>query len=1022
MKEDTPNAPANVQAGERNAATAAHARSGKRRPCFKDRINSFGCRFGLAFFVAFLPLLGVGYALVSAHVRGRLDSVFSEEAAGMLESWAERIQTRIEDVGNAVAYLARSDHVLGVLEAAATPGPRVAQERRNVEREFRRFIETHPVCLMLQVLDAAGREQVRVERNEEGFSTTPNPDLRDNENRAFVREALALPPGTRFVSRFEVQPEQRGREGGGPCPSLRVAARVRAPLGQGLGLAVAKLRANVLLVPPAATTPQRVLFAVGAGGQYLYQSEAPKTAPDDADNSIAGMGLVQRLGPAAARAALAGKTSIVTEEGHHYRLFVRRLTIGTAPAPRRTLLLGLMVPHAAMKVVAAEFAFTFGGMLAIAAALSLLVGWSASRRIGGPIRELAAHALQFGTGRLDVRAAADRGPTEVRLLAEALNDMAAQLHVLQADWEAELRRRTEALDKSRKAALSLMQDVKLRKDEVEETLQKLAAAEAAARRRGAWASGLQKAGDDLARCTTAEAVLQTAARAPVEYLHLRMAWVSVPDDGASNFRVVAVSDPSIREAAVSECLPEVYRTGQCRHFDDVRGNPPHQSCPALAEEFGFHSCLSLPLKIGGQVAGVLTIRAHRKGQETVLAEARPLLEVFAHQVEAAWERCRREQELEELAAFASLNPSPVVRIGPDNRVVRANPAAVFGFDDIQGALWPDVCPGASPEFLARVREAVGQTLQQQHRLDERVLLFSYVARPSGEVFAYGGDITRLVRTEDELRRAKNAAEAANRAKSEFLATMSHELRTPLNSIIGFAELLATPFYGELNPKQQTYVRHISDAGRHLLALINDILDLSKIEAGRMELEPEPVRPAGLIRECLDLIRERALKHSLTVEFSPDASDEDLEILADPRRIKQVLYNLLSNATKFTPDGGAVRVDLDRVRWTAGHWAGAGNRTYDSPFAPQDVGGWTEGVLVSVSDTGIGLADENLERVFGRFEQVDASASRRQEGTGLGLALTRSLVELHGGRIWAESDGVGHGATFRFILPLSPPAP
>ncbi len=1020
MKADDDNASANARSPEEGVGSPADTGTGERLRRMFERFNSFGCRIGLAFLAALLPLVGVGYVLVSAHVRGRLDAMFSEEAAGILEAWAERISTRIEDAGNAVAYLARSDHVHGVLASTAAPDLRDAAECGSVERQFRDFLETHPLSLMVRVLDAAGRERVRVERRGDEILTTPAADLQDKGNRAYVREAVAVLPGVRYVSRFELNREH-GRIEQPPRPTVRIAVQVRAPSGKLLGLIIANLRANVLLAPPFPTT-HRLLFVADTDGQYLLHSASPEVAFGGPENLATGIGLEQRLGRKAAHAALTGTPFTVEEEGQRYRMFTRRLTV--APVPRRALILGLLVPYAAVKVVAAEFALTFGGMLAVAVVLSLLAGWSASRHIGRPIRELAARALEFGTGHLDARASIQRGPTEVRKLALALNNMAARLQALQADWETALQRRTEALDKSRKAALSLMQDVKLRKDEIEKTLQKLAAAEAAARRRGAWASGLQKAGDDLARCTAVEEVLQTAARAPVEYLNLRMAWVSVPEDDDSAFRVAALSDPSIREAAVSECQPEVVRTGRCRLIDDVRGEPPHPSCPALAEKFGFHSCLSLPLKSGGRVAGILTIRAHREGQETVLSEARPLLEVFAHQVEAAWERCRREHELQELAAFALLNPSPVVRIGPDNRVVRANPAAVFGFDDIQGALWPDVCPEASPAFLARVRgDGDGEEMvQQQHRLGERVLLFCYVARPTGEVFAYGSDITLLMRTEEELRRAKEAAEAANRAKSEFLATMSHELRTPLNSIIGFADLLAMPFYGGLNPKQETYVRHISDAGRHLLALINDILDLSKVEAGRMELEPEPVRPAALIRECLDLIRERALKHSLTVAFAPDASDEDLEIHADSRRIKQVLYNLLSNATKFTPDGGAVRVDLERVRWDGERWVGAGDRTYDSPFTADDVRGWTDGVLVSVSDTGIGLANEDLDRVFGRFEQVDASASRRQEGTGLGLALTRSLVELHGGRIWAESDGVGRGATFRFVLPLSPPAP
>jgi signal transduction histidine kinase len=227
-------------------------------------------------------------------------------------------------------------------------------------------------------------------------------------------------------------------------------------------------------------------------------------------------------------------------------------------------------------------------------------------------------------------------------------------------------------------------------------------------------------------------------------------------------------------------------------------------------------------------------------------------------------------------------------------------------------------------------------------------------------------------------------EAASQHKSEFLANMSHELRTPLNAIIGFSEVLAQGMFGEINEKQTEYLHDILESGRHLLSLINDILDLSKIEAGRMELEVSEFDLPQAIQNALTLVRERALRRGIALHHAID--ERVAEIRADERKVKQVLLNLLSNAIKFTPEGGRIEVRA----------------------VPAD--GLVE---VSVTDTGIGIAPEDLEAVFEEFRQVGA-ADKKAEGTGLGLALARKFIELHGGRIWVTSE-VGVGSTFTFTL-------
>jgi signal transduction histidine kinase len=242
---------------------------------------------------------------------------------------------------------------------------------------------------------------------------------------------------------------------------------------------------------------------------------------------------------------------------------------------------------------------------------------------------------------------------------------------------------------------------------------------------------------------------------------------------------------------------------------------------------------------------------------------------------------------------------------------------------------------------------------------------------------------RLLR---ELKDKSQQLEAASQHKSEFLANMSHELRTPLNAIIGFSEVLGERLFGELNEKQEEYLKDIHASGQHLLSLINDILDLSKIEAGRMELELTDFDLPTAIDNALTLVRERASRRGIALH---QATHEGLgQIRADERKIKQVLLNLLSNAIKFTPDGG--RIDV-RARPVDGS------------------------VEISVSDTGVGIAPEDQEAIFEEFRQV-GTADKKVEGTGLGLALSRKFIELHGGRIWVQSQ-VGMGSTFTFTIPM-----
>jgi len=254
-----------------------------------------------------------------------------------------------------------------------------------------------------------------------------------------------------------------------------------------------------------------------------------------------------------------------------------------------------------------------------------------------------------------------------------------------------------------------------------------------------------------------------------------------------------------------------------------------------------------------------------------------------------------------------------------------------------------------------------------------------------ELGALAANVNRM---NDELRRLYRELETTSQHKSDFLANMSHELRTPLNAIIGFSQVLREGMVGEVNAKQREYLDDILSSGNHLLSLINDVLDLSKVEAGQVELQVAPFSLQDALERGLSMVREQATTEGVQVTLHRNGG---LDIVTgDERRIRQVIFNLLSNAVKFTPNGG--QVDITATR--------------------------SDGeVKVCVADSGPGIAAEDLDRIFEEFQQTDEGA-RQQEGTGLGLALSKRFVELHGGRIWLESEP-GRGSTFTFALPARP---
>ena len=419
-----------------------------------------------------------------------------------------------------------------------------------------------------------------------------------------------------------------------------------------------------------------------------------------------------------------------------------------------------------------------------------------------------------------------------------------------------------------------------------------------------------------------------------------------------------------------------------------------------------------------------------------LSKLVPAVRRAIREAEEQRERRRAEDALENaVERFRRLVDSAVdaiVGVDGEGRITLVNPQAekLFGYS-------PGELLGKPIEILVpeRFREAhvghrVGYCLAPRQRpigvgLDlfgrrkdgsEFPVEISLSSMETGEglfVTAIIRDITE--RKQAELNaREKQRLEDMLRFKSAFITNMSHELRTPLNSIIGFSELLEAQHFGALTEKQVRYVANIQSSGQHLLLLIDDILDLAKIEAGRIELQPEAFPLPEALRAALHMIRPQAVAKRLGLHLDVDACPKT--VVADPTRFKQVLFNLLSNAVKFTGEKGKVTLSATVQRATS---------NVQRPKV-QDARPWSVDdqafVEISVADTGIGIKAEDIPKLFQEFTQLDGSLTRRYQGTGLGLALTKRFVEMHGGRIWVESAGEGRGSTFRFTLPLEGPPP
>jgi PAS domain S-box-containing protein len=450
--------------------------------------------------------------------------------------------------------------------------------------------------------------------------------------------------------------------------------------------------------------------------------------------------------------------------------------------------------------------------------------------------------------------------------------------------------------------------------------------------------------------------------------------------------------------------------------EDLAGNPNFLR-KAFDEHLPVRGAFGFPVMVNGEVNAILEFFSPRseKPEPRLMA----LMAEIGEELGIVLHRKKTEETLKKLSRAIEQSPATVVITDMRGRIQYVNPvfSTLTGYaaEEVIGKTPRMVKSGFhSKSFYQELWETIRSGRQWNGKICNRKkngeiyweqTSISPVRNEHGEIthfVAVKEDITKLLEYEAELKQAKESAESANRAKSDFLASMSHELRTPLNAIIGFSEVIKEQYFGPLTEKQEEYVTDILNSGKHLLDLINDILDLSKIEAGKMVLELSPVPIAALVRSGLTMVRGKAAKHGISLDLEIESALEEIQIPADERKLKQVLFNLLCNAVKFTPDGGAVRLAVRRR---------AGGDVVSSAATGADL------LEISVSDTGIGVEPADQEKIFEPFYQVGQGQTNKPPGTGLGLPVSRELVELHGGILRVQSRGKNQGSTFLLTIPI-----
>ncbi len=958
--------------------------------------------------MAVLPVLLLATAVAVFYVRSKeIEEVNSTVIRNLYKATSE-IDRFWERTRSDVLYVASSHNIQEIIRARISGGrdpvtdKTEIQTRQHAARMFRELIETKGNFDQMRYIDKDGMEIVRVNLEEQRGVVVPAEKLQNKKRRYYFTETAALKAGEIYISRVDLNKEN-GMVEMPYKPVARFATPVMGPDGEFQGIVIINVLMQLTLHYMENLIPGHGLwFLADQEGYYLHNSRDPNKEWGGPADLNTGEGLKKDYPRQFDRIIDGERTEVVINE-KNWALF--SMVLKLAQNPPRVYVIGHIVPTSlimsrvyrtgAVLLIASSFALLFSGVLAA----------RSGRKIMRPVLELSKAVNRFREGDMNARANVS-SQDEIGGLVVNFNKMANELASQHERMEKELAERTHEIRQSQRAALNLMQDANMERERGERALEQLAASEATLAIRASWAVGLQNVGEKLAASKTVEETARVAVRALSKHLDLNLAQICIPDPEGRPELFESSSDfGNVFFGGVY--AEEVFRTKKSIVVENAFENPPHPDFRDEALKRGSGSSATFPIIVDDDCVAALTVHFPESESKSPLMGAVPLLEIFCRQVGYVWGRCVVEEELRNLSRAIEQSPTAVLITDTEGTIQYVNPKFIeltgYTAEEVLGKNPRILNSGeTSPELYMEMWETIlsgqewrGEFLNRK-KSGELFWEFAYISpvRNAEDVIthfvAVKEDITERKEASVELERAKEAAEAASLAKSDFLASMSHELRTPLNAIIGFSQVLMEPYFGELNDKQAEYVDDILTSGEHLLSLINDILDLSKIEAGGVVLELEEVDVKQLLHDSLVMIKEKAHKHNIALDIKLADELEDLVVIADQRKLKQIIFNLLSNAAKFTPDGGSIVLEAHLL---------------------------DDKLSVSVTDTGVGIAPEEQEHIFDAFYQVGDSKKDKIPGTGLGLSLVKRFVELHEGDVWVESEGSGKGTRVAFTLPI-----
>jgi signal transduction histidine kinase len=910
------------------------------------------------------------------------------------------------------AFIKEIEHQIGWTTQPAIMAAGAGLDERRLD--FLRLLKQVPAITEVSHLDAAGREQLRMSRlamdvvgSQADFSADPK-----------FRQAKS---GRTYYGPVTFRKDSE--------PYMTIAM---AGTGQAAGVTAVEVNLKFIwdVVSRIKVGKAGHAYAVDGGGHLLAHPDISLVLQK---TSFSGLPQVQAAIGGTAPAAAESDDLALAHDFKNRRVLTSYATI---PSLRWAVFveqpLGEAFETLRSSVQRTALLLLFGVLLSFLASLVL------ARRMVRPIAALQAGAAKIGEGDLDERIAVHTGD-ELEALADQFNSMAGRLKESYSGLERKVEERTaelrETLDQQT-ATAEILRVISSSPTDIQPVFD--AIVQSAVRLCHAAFGGLHRVDGDL---------------------NTLSALYNVPDDEIEMLRGL-FPRPIGRDSLSGRAMLE----RRVVHIPDLREDPETSATLRNSQAArGYRTAVSVPMLREGVPIGAITL--WRREVLPFTDKQIEMVQTFADQAVIAIENVRLFKELEQRTRDLAKSLEEVGALSEVSRAVSSSlhlrrvldtvasyavnlsgcdAAGVFEYNAVRQAYDVVASRNLDDDFLAAVQGTpidlrrsiirraaeTGQPVQvadlavltpdgMQQQLRDMTLAGGFhalLAVPMG-----GEDDTRglvvlrraagafdervvnvvtalanqsKVAVENahlflEIEEKSQQLEVANRHKSEFLANMSHELRTPLNAIIGFSEVLLAKMFGEVNDKQEEYLQDIFSSGKHLLSLINDILDLSKVEAGRMELELTTFSLPMAIDNALTLVRTRAENHGIRLETSVDGRLGDF--VGDERKIKQVLLNLLSNAVKFTPEGGRVGV----------HAAPANGH-----------------VEISVTDTGIGIAQADQALIFEEFRQAGTDHAGKREGTGLGLTLTRKFVELHGGSIGLKSE-VGHGSIFTFTLPVRP---